>query len=150
MKKMRILLMLVIVSLSAVACASHYCGSYRLAGFNGGHQPKFNDLEAQIDGVVQDFGLRVETYPSGYRLEGSWRSHKELVAPELSRLKGSDSNITIYVTRDLGLDISISDWDNDEETEFVRALKQRIEKLLEEHYGVREPRFRKQRFDPFS
>ena len=72
-----------------------------------------------------------------------WHSGSGPIAPELSTLEGADAFITVAVVREPPR-ITIRDFDNVDETEFVRTLKQRLEKRLEERYGVRGLQFKRQ------
>ncbi len=146
MKRTRALCIFGIFSLSVAACHTTYTGIYFIDRARYDTSTRFDDLDRQIDGVVKDFGLR-RSRISTERVK-AWDSRKGNVAAELSRLEGADAHISVAVGSK-PLVITIRDFDNVDETEFIRVLKQRIEKLLEEHYGVRGLRFERQ-LDLFS
>jgi hypothetical protein len=64
-------------------------------------------------------------------------------APELRNLDGADAYITIAVERD-GTSITIRDYNNIDETEFVSRLRQRIEERLTERFVLRSLRYDRQ------
>ena len=141
MRRAGMLAFLCMLSLSVIACHTTYTGIYWLDRAQSGPSTTVNDLDAQVDLTLNDFGFRKNRLSTDE--VQAWDSGKGPIAPELAGLKGADAYISVAVAWNPPT-ITIRDLDNVDETEFVRAFKDRLEKRLEEHYGIRGLRFERQ------
>jgi hypothetical protein len=142
--------MLLVVAFSALLCACPltYMGIYSLRPSEGASLPSASEVSAELDDALRDFGF-VRNGPSrsagASAGEGDWATRSAEAAPAFRRLHGSDAYVTVAVS-ERSMTVAIRDLDNVDETEFVHALRERIEQRLTQRFGLPPPSFVRQRW----
>ncbi len=124
------------------ACYQTYTGIYFLNRSHDVSRAQAEEIAHDIGDALSDFGFVEKRQTEGNPMV-SFASGQRTIAPQLARLSGSDARINVAI----GLDrpsITIRDMSNTEETEFVKALKGRIERRLEAN-GISGARFQRQK-----
>ena len=134
-----------LVALLAVSCVyGDYRGIYWLNRTPSDQRPSVVDLNRELDRVLPEFGLAKQGPPCSARDGCYWVGTAGPITPSLQGLEGAGARTSVAVGP-RNPSITIIDHDHWDETPFVHALKQRIEDLLKEHFGLSDPRFDQQR-----
>lgn len=114
----------------ASACSTTYTGEYRLGTDRTNPRPEA--VVATLRSVVEPLGFD-ETNPGA-----GIRTVFQRSRGQTSRfgLDGEEAQLTLALNLSANT-IVLRDYDNPDETEFTRELKQRIERALFEEYGIR-------------
>ncbi len=127
------ILLLLLISFSLVACLQT---TYTGMCFVCRECPSLdtNTFRIEIAKVLEPFGYHDQKLWLD-KLDAGFVRKKETTNPEFMSLVGFDAHVDIALW-DSRPGITIRDYDNYEETEFVQAVKRALEKHLEVHYGV--------------
>ena len=127
-------------------CYTNYTGIYFLYRAELRHSPSldYNDLVEQLSNVLQPFGFqrvqRSEKYDDLIAF-----SHNKLHGDrDLMALAGSGGRISVVISSPPYSAITIKDWEHVKETEFMKKLKESIERCLEKHYRPEGIKFKRQ------
>ena len=129
-----------LLAFCAASCLDpNYTGIYWLDRSPADQRPSVVDLDRELDRVLPEFGFAKER-PCTAGEGCDWLSNRGPIAPALQGLEGAGAWISVAVSP-RSPSITVIDRDHGDETPFVHALKQRIEDLLKQRFGVSDPRF---------
>lgn len=125
-------ILFLVLCLGLSGCFQNYTGMYDIHKVN----PELDTtvLRQNLEEVLKPFGfyyVRIWPDKSDYRFVRK----VEKTNPDLMALEGADANISIAVW-DFQPGITIRDFDNYDETRFVKELKNSIEGILNQKYGM--------------
>ena len=122
---------------------STYTGIYWVERTRPTSDIQFHRLRDSVASAIQEFGFRNFGMPQFEDEVSSFIHTRQTIKRTTAHLEGAYARITIAVGTK-PLTITIRYLSNNHETEFVRALKERIEKQLEADFGVRSIQFERQ------
>ena len=133
----------ILIALFAIClsgCYSNYTGIYSL---NRTESAQVDDLTSCVAEALKPFGFRVGPAESfGPGMSNLFHNPK-FIDSELIELSGVGARLGVMICHPPHASITLRDWDNAQETEFVRALKEALEKALKENYKIDGLRFKR-------
>ncbi len=128
MRRNRSILMVAVFAL-VVACHYTYTGTYSLDSADSLTPSRVNEIGVDMSDVLSDFGFIRDNVPDGVPIVAfSKRGRATDLA--LAELEGSNATITVAIRFDRPV-ITVRDLTYSTETEFLEALKDRIETFLQ-------------------
>jgi hypothetical protein len=109
----------------------------------------FDDLRDSVATATHDFGY--ELVGTDERATSRFAEFQQTgrMRPAFAALKGARARVDLGLGQWAGKWIAIQDFDNRKETEFVRALRERIQQQLEADFGIDHDCFKRQ-WSPFA
>lgn len=134
-------LALTVFPLFITGCYATYTGFYYYAQTDQIPKIEIAEIGNALNETLKPLGFSGEK-PRWSSLDIFWLHNKlEFMLPEYAKLDGSRASIYISVNPDET--ITIRDFDNDKETEFMKVVKQKIEHMLRTQFGMKEPQFKR-------
>lgn len=130
------------LSASLGACYLTYSGIYYLEPVHSSSPLRPPQVIAVLQPVLAEFGFARMPHEES-ESERAWGSGHGPIAPQFAGLAGAKDFVTVAISGDPTTTITIRDFDDLDETPFVRALKHQIVTHLKEHLGLPAPRWKR-------
>ena len=139
-----------LLSLLLVSCYTTYSGIYWLDSPDHLTAARVEALGVGLEQVLAPYGFGLSAPIDGHQLL-LYYSGVNPISPSLQKLSGSDARIDVFVVFveksvffSEHATLSVGDYNNDYETEFMKSLRSRIEAYLAEK-GLQNIKFQRQR-----
>ena len=139
-----------LLSLLLVSCYTTYSGIYWLDSPDHLTAARVEALGVGLEQVLAPYGFGLSAPIDGHQLL-LYYSGVNPISPSLQKLSGSDARIDVFVNFveksvffSEHATLSVGDYNNDYETEFMKSLRSRIEAYLAEK-GLQNIKFQRQR-----
>ena len=127
-----------------------YTGFYHLSrdSENFANRPatadELNFIEKSVKNIAVEFGFLEADHMEWQYSNTIFFTKRPTIKTKYDHLNGFESIIGIYLLKDPGsISITIKDWKNTSETDFVKTLKARLEKELGKEIDMKKVRFRR-------
>jgi len=124
-----------VVSLSGCLITT-YVGTYWFDN-TGGSEVCAANLPSEMGQALADLGFAEVKNDR----EAWMKDRSAVVAQEFAQLRGASHLITVALNSD-PTSVRIRDWDDPKETQFVRALRGRVEQCLRDYCDQKNPHFK--------
>lgn len=116
-----------------MGCYRTYSGNYFLSRASVLAPVEPGTLPSTVFNAIKGFGFKWEYQDQTIIL---YVRDPRGMEPDVAKLVGANARVFVAITFGTEPSVSIRDLDNQEETEFVAALKRSLEMRLEERYGI--------------